>query len=269
MKKLLLIICALAFLMCAVSCGKSLEMTHTVIYMPRNESRSFYQIEEELTTDTRKVEQPASTTTPSIEEAPETAPEMYDPSKYENSQKEEKTEEIKISNEKIATFDGEHLRSGDTFGETKAEIRTNDGKGSFTIKVVPYIEWLEIYARDEYYNLFYGARDSYYAARYLLDNINVFKNPASVSLGNSFSKSDKKLANGAPAYYIMELRAQNSFGGYNLAYYKVSPNSIEQITPTWNSTVLRDLPGWNNEQAWRVSLHYLDEVLAEYAEGIS
>lgn len=132
---------------------------------------------------------------------------------------------VNSTSEKIVKFDNNKFVFGDECGEATVEIIVGNKKGSVSVKVVPYLDYLKAEATKDGASGF--SKLNYYAASWLIANISTFRNPSSVSVENVLYIEDSVSSNEFNAsYVIMEIRAQNGFGGYNVEYYKVSSGSI-------------------------------------------
>lgn len=140
------------------------------------------------------------------------------------------TQIIATSNdETIATIDEDKIIIGNKYGETTVEIILNNNqKGVLNIKVVPYLEYLQ-HRMD---GTFFHDVD-YYASKWIINNLDSFKNPSTVYVNGCYLLLDEiergRESNEAPSFFIMEIRAQNGFGGNSVDYFKVTPYSIEKV----------------------------------------
>ena len=133
---------------------------------------------------------------------------------------------VNSTSEKIAKFENNKLVFGNECGEATVEIIVGNKKGTVSVKVVPYINYLNARATKDGASGF--DKLEYYAASWLIANLSAFKNPSSVSVEEVLYIEGAVSSSGFNAsYLIMEIRAQNGFGGYNVEYYKVSSGSIE------------------------------------------
>ncbi len=131
--------------------------------------------------------------------------------------------------ENIAKIENNKLVVGDEYGEATLDIIVGNKKGSLSVKVVPYKDYLYALANKSDADGF--TQMDYYAASWLINNLGAFKNPSSVSVEKVFYVDGTVTSTGFAAnYLIMEIRAQNGFGGYGIDYYKVSAGSIELAT---------------------------------------
>lgn len=129
--------------------------------------------------------------------------------------------------------------------------------GSITSKSnTPYADDLKKQAESGEY--------SYYANAWLLyswltNNLESFKNPSSVKLtGNAYyckgeSSDDIK-------FFLVEIRAQNSFGGNTVGYCKVTANAIVQ-TDWQKTTPPKDFDG---EKVWNCGTSFMEDAFYEY-----
>jgi hypothetical protein len=146
---------------------------------------------------------------------------------YEKSNISE-TETVSVSStaENIAKFENNKIVFGNEYGEASLEIIVGNKKGSVNVKVVPYLEYLSSLANKEGASGF--DKLDYYAASWMITNLSAFKNPSSVSIEDVYYVEGAVDSNGFNAsYLIMEVRAQNGFGGYNVEYYKVTSGNIQ------------------------------------------
>lgn len=135
--------------------------------------------------------------------------------------------------ESIIKVNDQTLVAGNTLGETTVEITMNNRKGTLKVKVVPYMDYLYEEANKADASGFDQAR--YYASQWLVSNLDAFKNPTSVSVNKIRYPVDAISATSCDCdYFIMEIRAQNGFGGYGVEYYKVAPYRIEKVTLSYD-----------------------------------
>ena len=136
---------------------------------------------------------------------------------------------VNSTSENIAKYENNKLVFGNEYGEATVEIIVGNKKGSINVKVVPYLNYLNAQATKDGASGF--TKMDYYASSWLINNLSAFKNPSSVSVEDVLYVEGTVSSSGFNAsYLIMEVRAQNGFGGYSVEYYKVSSGSIEVAT---------------------------------------
>lgn len=98
---------------------------------------------------------------------------------------------------------------------------------------------------------------------WITKSINSFKNPSSVELGEKafYCKGDSE---GEYKFFLVEIRADNSFGGKSVGYCKVTPSSITE-------TEWQPLNGNFTFEGEKVSRHdilsSLKDAVKEYTEN--
>ena len=137
---------------------------------------------------------------------------------------------VKSNDESIVYLrNGNVLEPGDKYGETTVEITLNGKVGILKVKVIRQID----YYFNQYKNTDLSGwyRSGYLAASWLINNLDSFKNPSSVTVKNVYyidGEIEKDRC--SPSCFIMEISAQNSFGGYSTNYFKVTSSSISEAT---------------------------------------
>ena len=93
---------------------------------------------------------------------------------------------------------------------------------------------------------------------WLTKNINNFKNPASVELtGNAYYAKDE--ASGEIKYFLIETRADNSFGGKSVGYVKVTATAL--VETNWESSIP---PRFEGEQVWNCGTIWMEDAFNEF-----
>ena len=121
----------------------------------------------------------------------------------------------------------------------------------------PYADALEEQAQDGSIT----GTSAWLMYNWITKNLGVFKNPASVELtGNAYyckgeSSTDFK-------YFLVEFRAENSFGGNSVGYCKVTATSITETD--WQPSTTS--PSFENEKVWVCGTAFLDNAFKEYME---
>lgn len=135
--------------------------------------------------------------------------------------------------------------------ETNALVDTNAPTKSNT----PYADALEEQAKD-------GSitnTSAWLMYSWITKNIGSFKNPSSVELtGNAYyckgeTSTDFK-------FFLVEIRAENSFGGNSVGYCKVTANGI--VETDWEPA--QTSPTFENEKVWKCGTAFLDNAFEEY-----
>lgn len=129
--------------------------------------------------------------------------------------------------------------------------------GSVTSKSnTPYADDLKKQAESGEYSLYENAWLLY---NWLTKNLESFKNPYSVELtGNAYYCEDEE--SGDIKFFLVEIRAQNSFGGNTVGYCKVTSNAIVQ-TDWQKTTPPKDFDG---EKVWYFGTHWIENAFYEY-----
>lgn len=137
---------------------------------------------------------------------------------------------VESFNEQIATYENGQIVVGSEYGETSLDITVGNKTALVKVKVVPYIEYLYALTEKEDANVFKTL--DYYASLWLINNLGSFKDPSSVSVEEIlYSEDTVNSTDGFTAtYLIMEIRARNGFGGYNIEHFKVSAGGIEEVS---------------------------------------
>ena len=93
---------------------------------------------------------------------------------------------------------------------------------------------------------------------WLTKNINSFKNPASVELtGNAYYAKDE--ASGEIKYFLIETRADNSFGGKSVGYVKVTATALAETN--WEPSIP---PRFEGEQVWNHGSSWIANAFNEF-----
>ena len=165
---------------------------------------------------------------------------------------------IVSNDESIAWIEDNNVCIGEKMGQVTLEISTKDKVATLTVKVGTYLEYMKWQIENGSITT-YG-EEEYLASRWLIKNINSFKNPKSVEVLDYWIHR----TNGEIDYFIMEIRAQNGFGGNTIDYTLVEYGKIsEGFSPYLYSDIIL-LDGFT--QGW--SLHTIEQVLKEYKEGV-
>ena len=94
---------------------------------------------------------------------------------------------------------------------------------------------------------------------WITKNIGAFKNPGSVELtGNAYyckgeSSTDFK-------FFLVEFRAENSFGGNSVGYAKVTATGIAETD--WEPAQIK--PSFENEQVWKCGTAFMENAFKEF-----
>jgi len=137
---------------------------------------------------------------------------------------------FKSSDESIVNIENNIVTTKDKCGTATIDIIIENKKEKLKINVLPSIEYLKIEAEKENAIGFID-KINYYAAQWLINNLDKFKNPESVSVDEIWYADGSVTTDNFNAnYLIVGVNAQNGFGGYSFDYYKVSPYSIEETT---------------------------------------
>ena len=94
---------------------------------------------------------------------------------------------------------------------------------------------------------------------WLTKNINSFKNPASVELtGQACYAKDE--VSGEYKYFLIEIRADNSFGGKSLGYVKVTATSLAETN--WEPSLIS--PSFEGEKVWKFGTGFMEDAFKEF-----
>lgn len=94
---------------------------------------------------------------------------------------------------------------------------------------------------------------------WLTSNIESFKDPSSVQLtGNAFYCKDESTSE--IKFFLVECRADNSFGGKSVGYVKVEPNKITELD--WEPAQIS--PDFENEKVWKCGTAEMEDAFREY-----
>ncbi len=97
---------------------------------------------------------------------------------------------------------------------------------------------------------------------WLTRNLNDFKDPATVELtGNAYYCKDE--SSGDFKFFLMEIRANNSFGGKSVGYVKVTSTGI--VETDW--TPAKTSPTFEGEQVWKCGTLFMEDVFQEFMEN--
>ena len=167
----------------------------------------------------------------------------------------------KSQNEDIVWIkDGNDITVGQKFGKAIVEIYTDDKVGYLEVEVVPYLRYLEEEAKENRNEEIFHYKQSYLACKWLIDNINSFKDPNSVEVLDWWYHES---SSGNVDFVMMEIRAKNSFGGYTIDYVMVKSYGIfEGYCPEISYSTLMD--GFYDLG----STYKIEKVLSEYKQGI-
>lgn len=161
---------------------------------------------------------------------------------------------VKSNNEQLVKYENEKLVFGSECGETDITITAGLKKVTVKVKVVSKLDLLE-YRANKKDASGYDKLD-YYSAKWVIHNLERFKNPSSVTLKevyylqNSVSKTSFDAS-----FLIVEISAQNGFGGYGSSFYKVTSYGIEEVE--------LDYSGFGYEYQGHTLYHY--SLLGDYA----
>ena len=181
---------------------------------------------------------------------------------YENSDiSETDTVSVSSTSENIAKFENNKIVFGNEYGKATLEIVVGNKKGTVSVNVVPYKDYLYSLAQAD------GASGydklTYFATTWLINNLGTFKNPSSVSVEDIFyvkGDVDSNKFNGN--YLIMEIRAQKGFGGYGVDYYKVSAGSLQVV----DVDTVGFMHSYNGKDlsSWSFGAYYVNAAIREY-----
>lgn len=119
----------------------------------------------------------------------------------------------------------------------------------------PYADALEEQAEDG--SIMYTSAWLMYS--WITKNINSFKNPASVELtGNAYYCKDE--VSSEIKFFLVEFRADNSFGGKSVGYAKVTYSGITEID--WQPATVS--PSFENEKVWVCGTAFMEDAFKEY-----
>ncbi len=144
------------------------------------------------------------------------------------------------------------------FGSCDSSGTDDTQGGTNNNSKTPYADALEEAAKDG--SIVYTSDWLMYS--WITKNIQTFKNPASVELtGNAYyckgeGETDFK-------FFLVEFRAENSFGGKTVSYAKVTANAI--VTTNWQPTQIR--PSFEGEQVWRFGTSGIENAFDEFMEN--
>lgn len=165
--------------------------------------------------------------------------------------------------------DGKIVVAGGKMGEADVTLTAGAKEGTLHVCVVDYPEYLEKNAeqakqKDAANRDVFDKNDinTWNLYCWLTAGLDTFKNPASVQITGSdvfYAKTDGD----EYPYFLIELRAENSFGGYGVSYFKVSSSGVEQVN--WQPTLIS--PNYNGDTVMRgFSAMYLSEALTVYID---
>ena len=108
-------------------------------------------------------------------------------------------------------------------GSTKVELSYNNKESTITFNVIPIIRYLKNEAKA---NENKGASyELYVACSCFINGVEQFKNPSSVQVLEVFKHQTE---DGTVDYYMMQCRAQNSYGGYTTNWFIVDYSGISE-----------------------------------------
>ena len=168
---------------------------------------------------------------------------------------------VTSSDESIARYVNGEIITGNEYGKAILDFDIDNRKATVIVKTVPYVDYLKHIFVDDvddpYHSNFLATE--YYAAKWLINNLDRFKNPSSVSLVEYYYKDGEVTSEKCnPSYLIMEIRAQNGFGGYSIDTYKVTSYGIEKITMYGYQ--------YNGIQHWSGSAYSSAKAVKEYID---
>lgn len=129
------------------------------------------------------------------------------------------------------------------------------GKNDPAESKTPYADALEEQAKDGSIS----NTSAWLMYSWITENLGSFKNPASVELtGNAYyckgeTSTDFK-------FFLVEFRAENSFGGNSVGYCKVTAAGITETD--WQPTQIS--PTFENEKVWMCGTAFFDDAFKEY-----
>lgn len=132
--------------------------------------------------------------------------------------------------ESLATIEGSRIQIGNKTGTVKILIETPEKSATLTVNILSSADYIkEQYKEDD---SILNSLD-WFLYNWTVNNIESFKDPASVSFTDTFYYH--KDESGNIEYLLVEYRAKNSFGGYTTSYFHVNVYSIQQIdwTPSF------------------------------------
>lgn len=135
----------------------------------------------------------------------------------------------------VAKMDGRWLK-GLKIGSTKIKLIYNEKEATITFNVIPMMEYLKKESeangnKGMYYH-------KYWACRYFVNAIEQFKNPSSVEVMKVLKHTTE---DGIVDYYMMQCRAQNSYGGNTIDWFIVDSDGIsEGFSPYLTSFIMLD-----------------------------
>ena len=160
--------------------------------------------------------------------------------------------------ETMAKYSNNKISFGNQCGETTVEFIVGNKKGTVSVKVVSFLDYLKSRANDKDATGY--DKSDYYAAQWLVDNLENFKNPSSVSVNEVWTvRGDVTTEAFNASYFIMEIRAQNGFGGYGVDYYKVTSYGIERISLDYNGS-------YNGSKLYKYGAGLVNQAVKEYIE---
>lgn len=154
----------------------------------------------------------------------------------------------------IVSISGERIRAKKP-GTTKIYFTYKKKKGVLTYKVYPILDYLTWRIENGASN----CKIDYNACNWVLKNIDVFKNPQSVEVVKSFRHEN---SSGEIDYFMMEIRAQNGFGGYGTDFYQVTQSGIYKgFNPALYPTL--DIPLYYDGYQLSYDMSYVNIALKE------
>ncbi len=134
--------------------------------------------------------------------------------------------EVDIQNTDIATlyYDrGEPCIRSKAVGETEIKLTYKGKTAVIVYKVYSILDYLS-YEADNDGNIGFS-QNQYLGCLYLMNNIEAFKDPSSVEVTKVVKHTNDS---GKVDYFMMEIRAKNSFGAYNVDWFKITLASIDK-----------------------------------------
>lgn len=168
----------------------------------------------------------------------------------------ESTEVFAISqDESIVTIKDGRICSGSKFGKTKVEIYTDKKKAFLDVEVVRTVRFLQESIADASY-----LESTYLACLWFQHNLNSFKKPESVEVLDVCYHEE----NGKIDYFVLQVRAENGFGGNTIGYYNLTYSAIASgYSPyLFSSDILMN--GFHSNYG----CSYLNSVVTEYKLGL-
>lgn len=134
--------------------------------------------------------------------------------------------EVDIQNTDIATLYyvcAEPRIRSKAVGETEIKLTYKGKIAVIVYKVYSILDYLS-YEADNDGNIG-SSQNKYLGCLYLMNNIEAFKDPSSVEVTKVVKYTNDS---GKVDYFMMKIRAKNSFGAYNVDWFKITLASIDK-----------------------------------------